>query len=372
MNLQTGIYLAQSSTEREAVLRLRYQVYVEELGRYRSIADHKNQLFVEDIDENSRLYYAVEDGQIVGSMRNTWGGDASFTERHIEQYSMQPFLDEVPVEEIIIGERFLVTKEFRGTDLLFKIFCTYLKFCNDHRVQLIFGDCEPHLLNLYLNLGFRTYSKTNINNPEAGYLIPLIMIPEDLNYMRALKSPLLEVLKDFGVSEKTPKCVSRLVNDGGAVVSQTMAARQEYWSQTFSALNHLENNKIGPFDDLSDEDIETCLKKSNTITCEKNDCIVKKGNTAQNIYIVLSGVLEVRDEDDTIATLSVGDVFGEMAFLLGIPRTMDVLASTDDVKILCLSESQIKKITESHPTIAAKLLLNISKMLCVRLLRMVK
>ncbi len=65
MNLQTGIYLAQSSTEREAVLRLRYQVYVEELGRYRSIADHKNQLFVEDIDENSRLYYAVEDGQIV-------------------------------------------------------------------------------------------------------------------------------------------------------------------------------------------------------------------------------------------------------------------------------------------------------------------
>ncbi len=57
-----------------------------------------------------------------------------------------------------------------------------------------------------------------------------------------------------------------------------------------------------------------------------------------------------------------------MAFLLGTVRSTDVYAVTDDTRVLSLSESQIRSITESDPQTAAKLLLNISKMLCMRLL----
>lgn len=69
-----------------------------------------------------------------------------------------------------------------------------------------------------------------------------------------------------------------------------------------------------------------------------------------------------------IAVLSPGDAFGEMAFLLERPRSRDVYAATDGVRILSLSEAQLRKMISSDPAIAARLLLNVSKMLCRRIL----
>jgi len=69
-----------------------------------------------------------------------------------------------------------------------------------------------------------------------------------------------------------------------------------------------------------------------------------------------------------VAVLGPGDIFGEIAFLLERPRTMDVYAATDG-RVLSLSESTVRKMIETDPKVAASLLLNISKMLCLRLLK---
>ena len=65
--------------------------------------------------------------------------------------------------------------------------------------------------------------------------------------------------------------------------------------------------------------------------------------------------------------LSPGDVLGEMAFLLEVPRTADVYAATDG-RILSLSEKTLRASISSDSEIAATLLLNISKILCRRFL----
>jgi CRP/FNR family transcriptional regulator len=70
-----------------------------------------------------------------------------------------------------------------------------------------------------------------------------------------------------------------------------------------------------------------------------------------------------------IAVLSAGDVFGEMAFLLERPRSRDVYAATDGVRILSLSEAKLRQMIKNDPAIAAQLLLNVSKMLCLRILK---
>jgi CRP-like cAMP-binding protein len=58
-----------------------------------------------------------------------------------------------------------------------------------------------------------------------------------------------------------------------------------------------------------------------------------------------------------------------MAFLLEAPRSYDVDAATDDTRILSLSERAVRTMIEEDATVAAKLLMNISKMLCVKLIR---
>ena len=70
-----------------------------------------------------------------------------------------------------------------------------------------------------------------------------------------------------------------------------------------------------------------------------------------------------------VGVIRSGEVFGEMAFLLERPRTHDVYAASDSVRVLSLSEGTIRKMVSGDPAVAAKLLFNISRMLCVRIVK---
>ncbi len=360
------IRFAETVADKQAVFRHRYEIYVEEMDRYRAISDNENRVMIEDVDANSRFLIAEEEGEIVGAMRWTWGGDHPFTERHVEQYSLQPFVDKMPQEQLIVGERFMISKEYRGSNLLFRMFCRYLEFCNDHRIQLVFGDCEPHLLNLYVGLGFRPFSEHNINSTETGYLIPLVLITEDVDYMNAIKSPLAAYLKDFGDDKHIPPFITELM-DASAVKCQRLVPPETYWQEIHDAFSLISRKRPTLFDDLPDCAVQPFLDKSNVIECKEGDRVLKKGNVAQNMFVILSGVLEVRDGDEVVAYASRGDVLGEVAFLLHTPRSADVYAVTNDTRLLSLSETIVRKHIEDDPEIAAKLLLNISKMLCQKL-----
>ena len=366
--MKPQIQEATTGQQRHDVFRFRYDTYVEEMGRYRSIANHTERTLIEPEDETARLYIATDGEKVVGTMRLNWGGDAPVCERQIEQYSLQPFLAQVPEEQIIVGERFMVAPSQRGTDLIFRLFKAYLNFVNDNRVQLMFGDCEPHLLNLYLGMGFQTYAQNNVNSPETGYLVPLVMVPEDLTYMRKIKSPLIAYLRDFGEATKLPASMDELLPDSGGVLSQTLTSDAGFQSEIENAIR-LSASPANLFNGMSVEEQERCLKKSNAITCRAGDHLIRKDNVAQNMFVVLAGHLEVHANGRIINTCSSGDIVGEMAFLLENPRSADVYVATDGTRVLSLSESNLKKLSAEDPALAAKLLLNLSKLLCHKLAR---
>lgn len=367
--MDVKLRFAETPEDRETVFRQRYEIYVEEMDRYRSVADNENRLFEEPIDTQSRLLLAERDGEEVGTMRWTWGGDGPFPERLATQYRLEPFLERYPRETMIVGERFTVTRPYRGTDTLFQMFCHYLAFANEKRIQFIFGDCEPHLLNLYLGLGFRTYSARNISTTEAGYLIPLVIVAEDVDYMRKISSPLAKVLKDFGDDARTPDDVDELIGGGGTVTSERLSESEQYWGQLSDAFSVIGRERVQMFDDLDKDHVISILEKSNVIECRAGDHLLKKGNVAQNMYLILDGAVEVRDREHLITVLGPGDLMGEIAFLLQTPRSADVYALTDDTRLLSLSESNVRKAIDKDPKVAATMLLNVSKMLCEKILK---
>ncbi len=369
MTSEIRIATAETQDEREAVYRFRYKIYVEEMGKYRAVADHKRRLFSEPEDAHSRITYAEQDGEVVATGRGTWGGDAPLPQRMIDQYQLGPFLEEVPQSAISVGERGMVAPHLRGTDLFLRLIGHSLRFANEHRIQLCFGDCEPHLLNLYLGLGQRTYSKKNVNSAEGGYLIPILFVPEDVAYLRRIRSPLLEYVRDFGADARIPACVERIINEGSAVMSRRLVGSADYWGQVHGALMEIEGTRPTALAGLDEAEAERCLDKSNIIECRAGDRLLKKGGVARNLFVVLDGTVEVRDGDTPLAVFGPGEVFGEMAFLLERPRSQDVYAVTDGVRILSLSEATLRHLIQSDPAVAAHLMLNISKMLCLRLLK---
>lgn len=365
--MRSGIYTAETEAEKQAVYRFRYEIYVEEMGRYAGVADHENRLFREAEDETARIFYAVEDGQVVATSRLSWGGDAPFSERLIEHYQLAPFLAELPADTMAVGERGMVVPRLRGSEIFRKLGQGSQEWISRNRIQLIFGACEPHLLSLYLGQGCRTFAKKNINSSDAGYLIPIVTVIEDVEYLRAIGSPSAETAVDHGADARIPACVEKLVDTSG-VRSQRLTPSATYWREVQESVAELAETRVSALDGLTEEEAERALGKSNIIQCSAGDRVLKKGGVARNMFVVLEGTLEVRDRGELLRVLSPGDVFGEMAFLLERPRAADVYAATDG-RILSLSEGTLRRTIERDSQTAARLLLNVSKMLCYRLLQ---
>ena len=211
----------------------------------------------------------------------------------IDQYSLAPFLAEIPKEAMAVGERAMVRPRLRGSDIMLKMMTAGNKWVNENRIQVIFGERGRHLLNLYLSLGMRTYAEKNINSPEAGYLTPLVTVVEDVAYLRQINSPLAEHLRDFGDDACIPDCIRRDIDDGSAVLSRLHTAPSFYWSEVQSALAELEANRISALDGFSEEEAARCLDKSSIIQCEAGDRVLKRGGVARNLFVVLDGTLEV-------------------------------------------------------------------------------
>ncbi len=365
--IRDGIRLATTDEEKEAVYRFRYDVYVDEMGRYGEAADHANRRLVEPEDASARIWYAAEDGAVVATQRISWGGDAPFSERLIEHYQLEPFLKELAPETLAVGERGMVTPRMRGSDVFFRLGQESASFTEEKRIQLVFGACEPHLLGLYLGQGCRTFAKKNINSAEAGYLIPIVTVVEDVEYLRRIGSPMAAVTKDYGDDARIPDCVERLI-DSTSVMSQRLSSPGRYLGEVHQALGELAENRLSALDGLSEEEAERVLGKSNIIRCAAGDRVLKQGGVARNMFVVLDGTFEVRVDGELVRVFSPGDVFGEMAFLLERPRSADVYAATDG-RILSLSEGTLRKAIASDSEVAAQLLLNVSKMLCYRVLQ---
>ena len=353
--------LAETAEEQEAVYRFRYSVYVEEMGRYQGSADHTGRRLVEAEDAQSWTFYARDGDDVVGTARLSWGAKG-FSDRQIGEYSLTPFLDELPHEHLAIGERVMVTPALRGTGLVDELLARRTETAIEHDVRIQFSACEPHLLSLYLSQGRRTYADTNINSAEAGYLIPLVVFPQGPEAL-------------IGVGKRTEtggmaQCVAQILSGGGgAVLSPLMTSVDDYSHHLRTAMHEIEAQEISAFHAFTDEEVERCLARSNVIDCTRGDRVLKKGGVARNIFVVIAGTLEAREDDRVVGVLTTGDVFGEMAFLLERPRTLDIYAASDSARVLSLSESTLRKMVTDDPVVAAKLLLNLAKMLCVRIIK---
>jgi len=355
--------LASTPDDLDAVYRFRYSVYVEEMGRYQETADHEHRWLVEPEDEHSWVLFAREGDEVVATGRITWGGE-HFSERQIEHYSLAPFLDELPGSVMGVGERLMVAPRLRGSGLVDELLASSSDLVGGHDLRVVFGACEPHLLSLYLGMGHRTYAEKNINSAEAGYLIPIVNFPQG-------PDALLGVGRNGDVApDALPRCIESILSGSGAVLSPMLLESQEYQDEVNRALHRLHHEGISAFDGFSDDEEARCLARSNIIECDTGDHVLKKGGVARNVFVVLDGMLEVCDGERIVAVLSPGDVFGEMAFLLERPRTLDVYAATDGTRVLSLSEKTLRKMIAEDGVVAAKLLLNVSRMLCLRLISM--
>jgi uncharacterized protein len=107
---------------------------------------------------------------------------------------------------------------------------------------------------------------------------------------------------------------------------------------------------------------------------KKGDLLVEQDTVGRDMYLILSGEVEVIRKDDgesrTLATLKPGQIFGEIGYIRETERTANVVA-TEDVSALRFDYERMQKDLKFFPNIVAKLNFNISYVLGKRLADMV-
>ncbi len=355
---------ARTPEERAAVHRLRYDIYGREMNLDSDAVDHAAEVITDANDEHGRLLTATVDGELVGTVRVHWGGDAPLPEEFRRTYHLDMFEPTVNERQMVVFTRLMVRPAFRGTMVPVQLFAAIAQLAVDVRARLSFCDCQPHLLNLYTGIGYRTYAHTE-NDPLMGLLVPLVLVVEDLDHLRRTGSPLLSFSTAEGFTPDHPADILRLLPASPAIGTVPVEAAAA-WARGYGLLAG-SDGRVGFFDGIADEDLHHVVDRGFVIRCERGDLVIQDRAVDRTMFVVLSGLLEVVEGEEVVAVAAPGDVLGELAFLLHGDRTATVRAASDDVEVLSLNEKALLRLQEAQPHLAAQVFLNLSRALATKL-----
>lgn len=92
------------------------------------------------------------------------------------------------------------------------------------------------------------------------------------------------------------------------------------------------------------------------------EVIFHEGDAADELYVIQSGRVDIRQGDRLLSTLDAHDIFGEMALIDSAPRMATAVAASD-VTLIPISEKQFLFLVGQTPFFA----LNVMRVLAGRL-----
>lgn len=107
------------------------------------------------------------------------------------------------------------------------------------------------------------------------------------------------------------------------------------------------------FSSLSEDEVQYLIYKTDPHTFSPGHLILEEGDSGDSIFFIKSGhakvISHILGKEIELATLSPGDVFGEVAFLTGRPRTASVIA-LDELNVREFSKLLLEEIFERYPS----------------------
>lgn len=119
---------------------------------------------------------------------------------------------------------------------------------------------------------------------------------------------------------------------------------------------------------LTPEQLERVARAGEVESYNPNEAIVVEGSLGDALFLVLSGEVAVHKGNQTFATLSGGDFFGEMSLVEPAPRSATV-TSMSATFLFRLPHDALRALISEDPNAASVLLVQVVKTLSERLRR---
>lgn len=367
-NSSLQVFIARDDEERRRIYRFRYRVKVEELGEEPPFANHRARLICDPLDYSAlQIYVAGAMGQDMAACARLNTGLSSNNLSGITQLEGFGPFREFGIDSISLSGQLVIDPKWTSSMAASLALSAIYKLARQNGCRFDFSQCAPALLPLYQRLGYRRF-RENFMDDALGYQVPLVMVTEDFQHLGRVKSPLVQIARAMINPPVTGNWFSRTFPDYAHAPVEAAMADDEFWHYLARKLNQSPSAGIPLLEGLSYPDAMSFIRAGSVLHCRKDMPVVKTGQMGREMFVILSGGVRVLAGPDKaeVARLKRGDIFGELAYLSEVPRTADVV-TTDETELLVLSQEIVRRIMDKMPAIAARVLFNLSLILCARL-----
>ena len=152
--------------------------------------------------------------------------------------------------------------------------------------------------------------------------------------------------------ERRPVAPGAAKGAAGSIMQEMISVMRDSMRDTYAMLAR----RMELFSGLSPEVVARIFAKGMTVEFDAGYTIFEKGEPGRELFVILGGKVEIRDGERLIATLSRGDMFGEMALISNEPRSAAAVA-VETTSVLKLTYDVFDKVLSKET--AVHLLVNI-------------
>jgi CRP/FNR family transcriptional regulator, cyclic AMP receptor protein len=205
---------------------------------------------------------------------------------------------------------------------------------------------------------------------QIGGSVPLPEL-DGLGVLSAPASSFIGDLADAGMIEHDAGADAfRATPAGHLSLSLAEAARGDPRGRTMAPVRYPDRARGKRFFEfMSHDERVDCLVVGNLLKHPSGTVLVRRGDRPNGLRVLLHGEAEVRRGSKILAKIEVGDVIGEISFVLMMAASADVVASTE-ISVLDISEDAIERLLSYRPSVTIALYRSLAAELARRLIKL--
>lgn len=179
------------ASEREAVERLRYRVYVNEMDKPYPHADHVRQRLSDPLDDVSLILGAFDGDGLFGTVRSTSAKERILQELYGTPLQLNDWVDVEP-SSLLVCSRLTVEPRMRRTlRASLALMCGMYFFGREQDISVCLCSTAAPLVGFFKHFGFRPYGLP-FTDPDSGReQTCLSLLLEDVEHLQGTNSPFL-------------------------------------------------------------------------------------------------------------------------------------------------------------------------------------
>ena len=358
------VLIARTAPEVRAIQELRFRVLVQRMGRNVAFADREAGR-VDDPDDRGAMHiYLTHAGRTAAAVRVITGPLSGMPELTRQRLSLDAFAG-LGDPVVSLTEHLVVDPDVPDSRLTRLVMSAAYKIATARKSVFDFTHASASEIALLERLGYRRLGDS-FEDEAGGMRVPMVLPTGDLGHMADVKSPFQSIARVLDHDRDVVAWFRRTFPDAANNAHPAGMDEEAFWSMLTRKLNQVPHHGVPLLVGLEFRDACSFLKLATVVACDEGQKIVAKGDVGNELYVLLSGAVEVQDEGRKVAGFVRGAIFGEMAYLNAEPRTADVVA-TELSEVLVLTQDTMQRAMDKMPSVAARILHNLSLILVERL-----